>query len=528
MSSSFKLRFISYAVYAVLVTGIIFESFSLAHQVGIFGKTNVIRTCKINIEGNIRKPGWYLVPEGTTSFEILKVAGVRPTSDLTAINLSSQISNNQSMRIGTLDKPVIVSDRQEHAKVEFFFGEGQNTHIDGKVSIIQQGNNVLAGDRIQLSGASQAEIATSSFSRIDLDNFSDIVFDKINLPQNNQSITEITQNSGSCWHRIVYSNADEIYRVYTRSVVITIVGSGADFLLDVQNDQIVINIMNGLLLVERRAGGESTNMISGQSATIYDDGRPFQITRLAPDISANEQFSQLTSNRSDALMKEAPLNMFFSVAPNVFYLIRLDSQKGEFHLIRIPESLLIEQFTNNLSTLDQAYLYGGPLFVTTFLERLFDARVQKYLACSRDGIERTADILGGITVDVDSKAASFLDISRGRQKLNSKHLTKFLSASISGIPDSKERQSQVLRGLFDEFKNKNITPTLVIADQIISTSEANFTSQEMLEYFTKFSQRSDWVYKEYILPSRIVKRNARVCYDPLVEDCRRAFNNGEK
>jgi anionic cell wall polymer biosynthesis LytR-Cps2A-Psr (LCP) family protein len=525
MSASLRLRLFSYAVYAVLITGIAFECYSLVKQTGVFGKRDVLSTYKINIEGNIRKPGWYVVPEGTTQFEILKVAGVRPSSDLSVINLASQIENNQSIRIGTLDKPVIVSDRQEHAKVEFFFGDAQITHADAKTSSLQSGNNILPGERVQVRGASQAEISISSFSRIDLDNFADVTFEKINQTYADHSVTELTQNNGSCWHRIVYANADEIYRVFTRSVVLTIVGSGADFLLDVQNDQVVINIMNGLLLVERRAGGESINMISGQSATIYDDERPFQITRLAADISANEQFTQLTEGKSDALVKDAPLNMFFSVAPNIFYLLRTNFQKGEIHLIRIPESLLIEQFTQNMSTIDLAYLYGGSQFVSTFLERLFNTRIQKYISTSKDGIERITDILGGITIDVDAKAADYLNISKGRQKLTSRYITRYLSPAVSGAADASGRQSQVLRALYDEFRSKNFIPTIMVADQIISTSESSITAQEMIDYFSKFAKRSDWVYKEYTIPSRVVSRNARQCFDPLVEDCRRIMSN---
>jgi hypothetical protein len=525
MSNSFRLRLFSFTIYAILLAGIAFESFSIVRKTGIVGKNNIIRTCNINIEGNVRKPGWYLVPEGTTQFEILQVAGIRLTSDITTVILSSQLNNNEKIHVGTLDKPVVVSDRKEYAVVDVFFGEGQNSHTEGNTTSIIKGSNIIPGDRIKLNAASQAEISLSSFSKIDLDNFSDITFEKINQSFNSQSVTEITQNTGSCWHRIVYSNTDELFRVYTRSVILTVVGSGADFLLDVQNDQVVLNLYNGLLLVERRAGGESTNLISGQSATIYDDSRPFQISKLSPDISVNEEFTQLINNKSDYLLQDVPLNVFFSVTPNIFYLAAINFKKVEITLIRIPESLLIEKFTNNLSTLDQAYLYGGSIFVTTFLERIFDCRVQKYMACSKESIKQISDILGGITVDIDSKAAAYLNISKGSQKLTSTLLSQYLSPSVSGIPDSKVRQSQVLKAIFDGLLNKNVVPTLVTADQIVNSNEANLSAQELFEYFSKFIQRNNWVYKELIIPSRIVNRETRTCFDPIIEDCRRIVNN---
>jgi hypothetical protein len=528
MSKQIKIRLFTYTIYLFLIAGIFFESVTLARQTGILGTHTVIRTCKINLEGNIRKPGWYVVPEGTTQFEILKVAGVRPTSDLSLVNLSSQVGNDQNIRIGTLEKPVSISNRPEVARVEFFYGEVNTLNRDGKTTLIQQGQNIAPGDQLQTQNASQAEISIGSFSRIDIDNFSDLVFEKINQTQNNKSETEITQNKGSCWHRIVYSNTDEIYRIYTRSVVLTVGGSGADFLIDVQNDQTIINIMDGLLLVERRAGGESINMISGQSATIFDDERPFQITRLTPDISANEQFSRLTNDKPGNIARKAPLNFFFSVAPGIYYLVNLQFLKGEVHLIRIPGELLIDQFTQSISTIDQAFLYGGPLLVTSFLERLFNTRIQKYISCSRDDVVRIASALGGVTVDVDAKASSFLGLPRGRQKLNSKIIIKYLSPAVSGVSDANERQTQILRNLYEEFRIKNIVPTLMTADQILSSSETSFSASEIVDQYAKYNERTDWIYKEDILPVNIVKRNGRTCLDPILLECRRVISNEEK
>jgi hypothetical protein len=528
MSKQIKIRLLTYTIYLCLTVGIFFEGVTIARQTGALGTHTIIRTCKINLEGNIRKPGWYVAPEGTTQFEILKVAGVRPTSDLSLINLSSQIGNDQNIRIGTLEKPVSISNRSEVGRVEFFYGEVNTTHQDGKTAVIQLGQNISPGDQLQSQNASQAEISIGSFSRIDIDNFSDIVFEKINQPLNKQSVTEITQNNGSCWHRVVYSNTDEIYRIYTRSVIITVGGSGADFLVDVQNDQMVINIMDGLLLVERRAGGESINMISGQSATIFDDQRPFQITRLAPDISASEQFSRLTNDKPGNLASKAPLNFFFSVAPGIYYLVNLQFLKGEVHLIRIPEELLIAQFTENISTIDQAFLYGGPVLVTTFLERIFNTRIQKYISCSKDDVVRIASALGGVTVDVDAKASSFLGLSRGRQKLNSQIIIKYLSPAVSGINDANERQTQLLRNLYEEFRIKNIVPTLMTADQILSSSETSFSASEIVDQYAKYNERTDWIYKEDVLSVNLVKRNGRTCLDPILEDCRKIISNEEK
>ncbi len=528
MKKSSGLRLVTYTIYIILIIGICFEGVTLAKQIRFLARQTDVHSCKINIEGNIRKPGWYVVPEGTTQFEILKVAGVRPTSDLSLLNLTTQVANNQSIKIGTLDKPVAINDKGQSARVENFFGEVNITNQEGYTNAIKKSLYIISGDKIQTQSSSQVEISLGSFSRVDIDNFADVTFDKINQNENGKSVTEITQNSGSCWHRIVYSNNDELYRIYTRSVVMTIGGSGADFLLEVQNDQIVVNIMDGLLLVERRTGRESTNMISGQSAIIYDDERPFQITRLAPDMSAGEQFAGLTDAKSMEMAQNSSMKFFFCVTPGIYYLVNMQYQKSEVHLIRIPEELLISQFAQNVTSINQAFLYGGPVFVTTFLERIFNTRIQKYISCTRDDFVRIIGILGGVAINVDEKTSSFTGLPKGKQRVSNNMIAKYLSPAVSGITDARDRQSQVIKTFYEELRSKNIALTLITAEQIINSAESNFSASEIIEQLEKFTSKSGLVYKEDVFPVNIIMKNGKIYYDPVLEECRRMVNIGEE
>jgi anionic cell wall polymer biosynthesis LytR-Cps2A-Psr (LCP) family protein len=219
------------------------------------------------------------------------------------------------------------------------------------------------------------------------------------------------------------------------------------------------------------------------------------------------------------------LNIFFSVSPGVYYILNLQFSKNETHLIRIPQELLVEQFAQSISTFDQAYLYGGPVFVTSLLERLFNTRIPKFISCSKDDIVSISNILGGLTVDVDAKASSFLGIPRGKQKLDSKIVTKYLSPAVSGAADAQERQTQALRNLFDEIRFKNVVPTLMTANQIIGSSETNFSATEIIEQFSRFSGKTNWIYKEDFLPASYIQKNGRNCYDPDLINCRRIISD---
>ncbi|MBL8029113.1 MAG: SLBB domain-containing protein, partial [Fibrobacteres bacterium] len=67
---------------------------------------NELREIPVTIEGIVRKPGTYYVPYGTTKFEVLKVAGVLPNSDLNDIDVYAQAESGESIKVGKLEQDV--------------------------------------------------------------------------------------------------------------------------------------------------------------------------------------------------------------------------------------------------------------------------------------------------------------------------------------------------------------------------------------------------------------------------------------
>lgn len=519
MSKRKKFRLVSFTVYILLCAGIFWQCLGLIeyiHPVGLFPKA---RPIKVTVEGNVRKPGLYVVPEGTTNFEILKVAGIRSTSDLSAINLTSQIDPNGPMQVGTLDNPVKIEDTLL-SRLEFYYGEVNVISSDGQTVPETKGLTLNPGDRVQTQASSQAEISLGSFSHVDIDNFSQLTFNKFGAIESDRNVTEVFQKYGACWYKIAYGKKSEMFRIITPDVVLTVGGNGADFLVDAQSDKITVNLMDGLLLVERTGGGEALNMITGQSVNIYTDGRPFQVSKLIPDISVSERFSQLSREKVNYAARLMPLNFVFCGPSQVFYLVSVQFENSEIHIVRIPSELLIEQFAQNIRTMDQAYLYGGPVFVSTFVERVLNIRVPRYCVFDKDDIIRIVGVMGGINIQVDQKAAAYMNTTKGKHKLSDKPLIKFLSPVVSGVEDSKRRQMDVIQTIFEELKNKNLIITTLLADQIITNTQTNFTSNDIMENYNKFTQRNNWTYKNQEIPTKETRRGDRVCYDPILEKCK--------
>lgn len=521
MSIRLKKRILFSTIYLTLLAGIAWQGFYLYKYTRPYSKMEGLRSLRVEVNGNVRRPGIYQIPEGTTEFEILKVAGIRPTSDISGFGLVNQLEENSKVNVGTLENAVSIQPGPPLPRLEFFLGEISVVASDGSSTPQHEGLVLSKGSRILTEASAQAEVSVGPNSRVDIDNFSELVFDKIGELENNRSVVELFQKSGICWYRTVYAKSDsELVRIMTHSAQLTIGGTGADFQVEVLSDQIQISLMDGLILLERLDGGEAINLISGQSVTIYKDGRPFEVTRLAADLNTNDRFSQLNREKINYMSRLMPFNFLFCGTSAVFCVISIQYETNNFYVVRIPPDLLIEHFSQGISTIDQAFLYGGPVFVSTFLERILDIRIPKYCVFDKNDIIRTAGALGGIQTNIDEKAASALSLATGTHKLFGKNLLLFLSPSISGVEDCNYRQSRLFENIFNGFRNKSLTMTLILAEQILTNTETNFMSFEMMEQYGKFNARNNWNYKEINIPAQPVKRGKRVCYEPVLEKCR--------
>jgi|WetSurMetagenome_2_1015567.scaffolds.fasta_scaffold09437_3 hypothetical protein len=480
--------------------------------------------CFVNVQGNVLRPGSYRVSPGITHFEILKVAGIRPTSDISGFNLTEQVAGDQQLEVGTLPAPIVMK-KNETANLEFFMGQVSIIAGDGKSRTVEEGLEIAEGDRILADEKSQVEISVNKFSRIDVDEYSECVVDKINADDKGKKMGSIFQKAGTCWFKIVYTGKTDIFKVVTPYVNITVAGTGADFMVVVKQDEIDIHDMDGLLLVERTSGAEAINMISGQSAVVFRDNRPFQVTQLGAEVNPADRFSNLTKAKSDFVMRRMPLNFLLCATPGVYYFISSQFQNGKIHIVHIPGSTSIEEFVQGCSTLDQAFLYGGGVFVSTLIEQIMDVRIPKYLVFTKDDAIRVAAALGGITVNVDEKAAAAIRLPRGVNKLNNEQLIKYLKPGLSGAEDFKLRQMRTIRALFDGLRSRNIVITALLAQQILANIETNFTSAEVMNQYVKFSEIKNWTYIEHNLPLKNVAQGGKSRDDPNLEECKTLLQN---
>ncbi|MBN1604089.1 MAG: LCP family protein [Chitinispirillaceae bacterium] len=497
----------------ILIAGVIaLQVYTLYRTHHTPKQSNTLDSIQIHVSGNVRNPGVYRALKGTTHYEILKVAGIRPTSDLSALRLFNQVTDSANLEVGTRDA-VKVDLKPVTARLEFFFGELSVIAGDGRSLPQHSGLTINQGDRIITEEASQAEISIGNYTRIDLDKFTELVFDKIGAMENEQNVVELYQKNGGIWYKAVYEKSSDLLKIVTQNTSFTVGGSGADFFIDIQPDQTTVNLSDGLVLVEKIDGSEAINLITGQTVTIYNDGRPFQITKLLSEFNTNDIFSQLSKEKINYLSKYMPLNILLCAPPAVFYVLNVNYQNSTFNTTQIPSQTLIGTFAQDIESLAQAYLYGGPVFVSTFVERILNLKIHKYMVIDKSSLIRIANAMGGMNTVINDNAAAELNITRGTHKLMGNQLLTFLTPA-AGFEESRIRQASLIRNLYEDLRKKSFIPTLLLAEQLLTNTESNFIPSDIMEQYNKFINKTNWSFKEHAFPATAVKLNHSTYYEP--------------
>ncbi len=519
-----RMRVARRLVYVLMACGIAWQGYSLVQSIRRPADIGSLRKIDVTIEGNVERPGVYRVAEGATHFEILKVAGVRMNSDLTPFNLTAQVREDQRINVGNLDRPVSLTS---NARLEFYLGELDIIGADGMTRPVQEGMSIDEGDRVMTQEKAQAELSINEYSRVDMDFYSDLTFDQLENSEQGAPKVELFQKAGLCWYQMVYSQKGESFKIVTPLAEAVVGGKGADFSIEVSFAEVVISNSDGLLLVERSGGGEAINLIAGQTVTIHSDGRPFQVSELAPDISMSERFSKLGKMKTDAMLRHMPLNFLFCGLPMVFYVISVQFDRSEVHVVHIPSNTSVSQYAQGFATLQEAFLYGGPVFAGTLVERILDAKIPKYVIFERDDIMRTASSLGGVMLNVDNAVASAMGLRSGRRRLAGQQILTYMRPDVSGAKDSELRQTQVLRSLFEGLRTKQIVLSAMLMEQILANIDANMTATEAMKHYNNFSNRSDWQFITHELPAAEVTEKGRILAEPVLSRSRGMLNPAE-
>jgi len=145
------------------------------------------------------------------------------------------------------------------------------------------------------------------------------------------------------------------------------------------------------------------------------------------------------------------------VSTNTDVMMTVQLRDGRTQLTQVPRDTYIESPRYGVMKANALYTSGGPEMVKQELSKLLNAKVDRYLVVNLSAVQRLADALGGVEVDVpkrlyyvDNSQGLYIDLYPGRQLLKGHELEGFLRFRHDALGDigRMERQKLVLAEVF--------------------------------------------------------------------------------
>jgi LCP family protein required for cell wall assembly len=148
------------------------------------------------------------------------------------------------------------------------------------------------------------------------------------------------------------------------------------------------------------------------------------------------------------------------VGANTDVLLTLQIKDGTTRLTQVPRDTYIESESHGVLKANALYAVGGVETVKRELSRLLSVPVERYVMVNLDAVQRLAEAVGGVEVDVpkrmfyvDNSQGLYIDLYPGRQLLQGRDLEGFLRFRHDELGDigRLERQKMVLRQVFSKL-----------------------------------------------------------------------------
>jgi LCP family protein required for cell wall assembly len=150
------------------------------------------------------------------------------------------------------------------------------------------------------------------------------------------------------------------------------------------------------------------------------------------------------------------------VSTNTDVMFTVQLKDGRTQLTQVPRDTFIDSAQYGVMKANSLYSSGGPDMVKQELSQLLSAKVDRYLLLNLNAVQRLAQAIGGVEVDVhkrmhyvDNSQGLYIDLYPGRQLLQGKELEGFLRFRHDELGDigRMERQKLVLAQVFRKLAN---------------------------------------------------------------------------
>lgn len=182
------------------------------------------------------------------------------------------------------------------------------------------------------------------------------------------------------------------------------------------------------------------------------------------------------------------------VSDSTDVMFTVQVKDGTTRITQVPRDTFVESGAHGVTKANALYALGGPAAAKQEVGQLLNAPVERYVRVNLRAVERLADALGGVELDVpkrlyyvDNSQGLYIDLYPGRQLLKGEALEGFLRFRHDELGDlgRMERQKLVLREVFRKLAQPSTLAQLPALLQIAGDDvKTDLTPVEMGQLLT--------------------------------------------
>ncbi len=481
-----------FSLILILLLVFVFGLFRLAGYLK-YKQENELKEIPVTIEGIVRKPGKYMVPLGTTRFEILKVAGVLPNSDLTGLDIYAQAKSGESIVIGKMDKSVAMKTEERtgrSCRLNYAVGDVRIKDKAGKEGKAVANSFMGGGERLVTGVGATTELSLEDESLVDLQGNSELRIESLyEADDGGRLVIHFELLSGHLWSYIKPQPANIHWRFSTQYMIAEI--SGTEIEIDHTKDASVLFVKRGMVNVGRKGSDRRLSVNDGQKATVAADLQKEIVVAAYGEEDRRIMMRSDSVEKTSDYSKKAELRRFlFMIVPHYYVVADIDKDKSVVSMARVMPSTPVSEFVEGVGELGQVYLYGGVRLTVSVLERMLKKKIDRHAVLGRENIRKAIDIVGGIPVEVDNETAALLGIRGGVSKLSGEQVEEFIK--LAKEDERMARQEQVIRAIFNEIVKSKIVLTRVVVSQIFGGLETDMDVDAVMSLYSIISSVENW------------------------------------
>ncbi|MFH0920003.1 MAG: LCP family protein [Fibrobacterota bacterium] len=466
------------------------------------------REVSVMIEGHVKRPGMYYVPYGTTAFEVLRVAGVMPNSDLNNVDVNATVTDGDKVNVGTLEKNVTMKGGSQPyvgapCVVNFVTGKVSVTTLQGTQKAPVRNVPLAEGDRILCAADGMIEIRLGDGTLVDLKKNSELQIQSL-YTADSSGMLAVTLHlaTGKLWSFIKSQPPNVSFRFTTPHLIAEIRGTEIEISAD--KDQSKIGVIKGMVFVGKYNESDRVTLTEGQKATIDAVAdKPVETGSLTDgEKGGDEDLKAFSQQRDKYLAQNAVRRFMFLVLPDFYCVFEMDPFQRKILVYRIPANTPVGDYVEGVNELSKVYLYGGVGLTTSLIERITERPIEHFMILDRPDIISIVDNLGGVFIDVDDRSAAAMGIKAGYQKLDGNMMLKYFSPRRDDREKGIDRQNRAMYAIFDASNKRRLVFNAVLFTKLFMNLETDVTVDYSMESYNTFTAASDWKCDFVFLGSR--------------------------